>query len=244
MKISTIIFTLILIYNSVLSFVLLNPSWCSDSKQNKMYSTFTNAYLFNLIITTIIIISIATESYVLGTLLGGIILASYGWLFATSYTLYKEDNTPECLKKIGMTTMVFASLFMILIPVAVLLFNESINSSVIKSICGDETGNNCKTKITDWYRRNVNDRIDKVTKTLNEKELSKNNCKSYIKNFVPVIITKQTSELISLDDEIKKNENRFKDATTSETKTYYEKTLKEDNDKKKRKLNIYLFYKV
>lgn len=175
MKISTIIFTLILIYNSVLSFVLFNPGWCSDSKNNKMYSTFTNAYLFNLIINTIILISIATNSYTPSTLLGGILLASYGWLFAISYGLYKEDNTPDCLKRIAMTTMVFASLFMILIPVAVLLFNESINKSVIKTICGDETGNKCKDKMVEWYKRNVNEKIDKVTATLKKQAIENEN---------------------------------------------------------------------
>jgi DNA-binding ferritin-like protein len=131
-----------------------------------MYSTFTNAYLFNLIINTIILISIAANSYTSSTLLGGILLASYGWLFAISYTLYKDDNTPDCLKRIAITTMVFASLFMILIPVAVLLFNESINRSVIKTICGDETGNECKDKMVDWYKRNVNEKIDQVTEKL------------------------------------------------------------------------------
>jgi hypothetical protein len=150
----------------VLSFVLFNPGWCSDSKNNKMYSTFTNAYLFNLIINTIILISIAANSYTSSTLLGGILLASYGWLFAISYTLYKDDNTPDCLKRISITTMVFASLFMILIPVAVLLFNESINRSVIKTICGDETGNECKDKMVEWYKRNVNEKIDQVTEKL------------------------------------------------------------------------------
>lgn len=178
MKISTIIFTLILIYNSVLSFVLFILDWCSDSKNNKMYSTFTTAYLFNLIINTIILISIRNNSYTPSTLFGGILLASYGWLFAISYGLYKEDNTPDCLKSIAMTNMVFASLFMILIPVAVLLFNESINKSVIKTICGNETGNNCKIKMVEWVRGKVETKIDAVYDKY--KNFKTENCKKLI----------------------------------------------------------------
>lgn len=149
MKLSIIIFTLILIYNSVLSFVLISPNSCSDSKNNTMYGTFMIAYISNLIITTLILFSIIANGHFWATLFAGVIEASYGWLFASSYTLYKDENTPDCLKRIAMATMVFASLFMLLIPVAVYSFGESIDINIIKFICGVETGKECDAKMAD-----------------------------------------------------------------------------------------------
>lgn len=173
MKLSIIIFTLILIYNSVLSFVLISPNSCSDSKNNTMYGTFMIAYLSNILITTLILFFIGFNKHLWATLFAGVIEASYGWLFAASYTLYKDENTPDCLKRIAMATMVFASLFMILIPVAVYSFKKYIDINIIKFICGVETGKECDNKMATWYKDNVKNKIDKITNELKEKAKKK-----------------------------------------------------------------------
>jgi hypothetical protein len=69
------------------------------------------------------------------------------WLLPISLSLYKRDDIPKCVKNIAITTLVFCILFIILIPIAILLYKKSLKESVIKSICGDVEGNGCIEKI-------------------------------------------------------------------------------------------------
>lgn len=147
-SISTDIFFFIFLYNFII-FILFYNSVCTGS-DNSLFIKFKTAYIFNLVISASILFFTLPKWYNLNTLLGGMLLASYMWLFPISLSLYRQDGIPQCLKNLAISTLVFCILFIILIPIAIIFYNDSLKASVINGICGDEGGQGCINKIKEY----------------------------------------------------------------------------------------------